>query len=61
VVRRFQNGAIMSISLAGLLVVSSAGVALGAPNAGASCVGLASAFFSGDGIRVDVAHAICAS
>jgi hypothetical protein len=43
---------------AGLLVLTSAGVALGAANSNASCVGLASSFFAGDGIRDDVAHAI---
>jgi hypothetical protein len=43
---------------AGVLVVSSAGAALGAPNPEASCVGLASSFFAGDQIRDDVAHAI---
>jgi hypothetical protein len=43
---------------AGLLVLSSAGTALGAANPDASCVGLASSFFAGDGIRDEVAHAI---
>jgi hypothetical protein len=55
---RFRNRAMAGVSLAGLLVVSSAGTALGAANTHASCVGLASAFFAGDGIRDDVAHAI---
>jgi hypothetical protein len=44
--------------LAGLALLLSAQVALGAPNAEASCVGLASAFFADDEIRDDVAHAI---
>ena len=56
--KRFRNRGIMGISLASLLVASSAGVALGAPNPQATCVGLASAFFAGDAIRDDVAHAI---
>jgi hypothetical protein len=43
---------------AGVLVASSAGVALGAPDPEASCVGLASSFFAGDQVRDDVAHAI---
>jgi hypothetical protein len=43
---------------AGLLVVASASIALGAPNPNATCVGLASSFFAGDQVRDDVAHAI---
>jgi hypothetical protein len=49
---------IAGASLALSLVFATAGVALGAPNPEASCVGLASAFFAEDGIRDDVAHAI---
>jgi hypothetical protein len=49
---------IAGVSLALSLVLATAGVALGAPNPEASCVGLASAFFAEDGIRDDVAHAI---
>jgi hypothetical protein len=49
---------IAGASLALSLVLATAGVALGAPNSEASCVGLASAFFAEDGIRDDVAHAI---
>jgi hypothetical protein len=56
--RRLRNRAIISMSVAGVLIMSSAGAALGAPNPEASCVGLASAFFAGDEIRDDVAHAI---
>ena len=44
--------------LAGVLVASTASVALAAPNNNASCVGLASSFFAGDQVRDDVAHAI---
>jgi len=43
---------------AGLLMVSSGSIALGAPNPKATCVGLASSFFAGYQIRDDVAHAI---
>jgi hypothetical protein len=56
--RRLQYRAAVGALSAGLLAVSSAGVALGAPNAEATCVGLASSFFAGDQIRDDVAHAI---
>jgi hypothetical protein len=56
--KRFRVRAITSISLAGLLVAGSAGVALGVPSTQATCVGLASAFFAGDGTRDEVAHAI---
>jgi hypothetical protein len=45
------------IALASLLLGASAGIALGA-DPEASCVGQASAFFAGDGIRDEVAHAI---
>jgi hypothetical protein len=56
--RRLRNRAIIPLSVAGVLILSSAGAALGAPNPEASCVGLASSFFAGDEIRDDVAHAI---
>lgn len=56
--RRLRYRAAVGALSAGLLAVSSAGVALGAPNAEATCVGLASSFFAGDQIRDDVAHAI---
>ena len=55
---RLQYRAAVGALSAGLLAVSSAGVALGAPNAEATCVGLASSFFAGDQIRDDVADAI---
>ena len=56
--RRIWARVIACFALAGLLAVLSGGPALGAPNPQATCVGLASAFFAGDGIRDDVAHAI---
>lgn len=40
------------------LAVSLAGGVLAAADPQASCVGLASSFFAGDGMRDDVAHAI---
>jgi hypothetical protein len=40
------------------LMLSTAAGALAAPNAEATCVGLASAFFASNQIRDDVAHAI---
>jgi hypothetical protein len=54
----FRLRAVASALSAGILLVSSAGVALGAADPEASCVGLASSFFAGDGLRDDVAHAI---
>lgn len=54
----FRIRAVASALTAGVLAVSSASVALGAPNPGATCVGLASSFFAGDQVRDDVAHAI---
>jgi len=56
--RSYRARAPIGAALAGVLLVSSAGATLGAANPEASCVGLASAFFAGDGIRDDVAHAI---
>jgi hypothetical protein len=54
----FRLRAVAGALCAGVLAVSSAGVALGAANPEASCVGLASSFFAGDQLRDDVAHAI---
>jgi len=54
----FRLRAVAGALSAGVLAMSSAGVAFGAPNAEATCVGLASSFFAGDQIRDDVAHAI---
>jgi hypothetical protein len=56
--KRLRHRAVVGALSAGVLVASSAGVAIGAPNPEASCVGLASSFFAGDQIRDDVAHMI---
>ena len=56
--KRYRARASIGAALAGLLLASSAGVALGVADPAASCVGQASAFFAADGIRDDVAHAI---
>jgi hypothetical protein len=55
---RRRARAAIGAALGGVLLVSSAGAALGAANPEATCVGLASSFFAGDSIRDDVAHAI---
>jgi hypothetical protein len=55
---RWRNRAAVAFFSAGLTVLSAAGVVMAAPNAEATCVGLASSFFAGDQVRDDVAHAI---
>jgi hypothetical protein len=56
--RRVRIRVVVATWSTALLVASTAGAALAAPNPEATCVGLASAFFAGDQVRDDVAHAI---
>lgn len=55
---RRSRRAVVGGALAVGMSVAMAGAALAGPNTQASCVGLASAFFAGEGIRDQVAHAI---
>jgi hypothetical protein len=56
--RRLRIRIALGALWASVLAISSVGVAFGAANGEANCVGLASSFFAGDQARDDVAHAI---